>query len=160
MVGGDNFGQAVPDADVLVDWYPAGQTGDPFMWVTPGNHTIVVYNPSGYTRQYYVCANNTYPDLASTISITSDTSVIAYFTRDGQNPPTYQVTVPALDSNGNNIWGANVSIDGQQVGAAGGTFNVTSGCHSIYVSAPAGYVFQNYTYYITDPHNQVVLWVT
>ena len=109
---GDNFGAAVTNADVNVDWYYVGQTGSTHVSVSQGNHTFHIGTPNGYALQYCICANNTYNDYSS-IPIYADTTVLAYFVRSGQTPPACQVTVPVLDSNGNNIAAANVSIDGQ-----------------------------------------------
>ncbi len=60
-------------------------------------------------------------------------------------PISYSLSVPAYDNIGGFV-SANVYIDGQLVGVTGNSFDVLPGDHTIQVTVPNGFVFQNYTY--------------
>lgn len=91
------------------------------------------------------------------------TAATGYISRNSEPPPpppTFELTVNAYDNYGIQI-AATVLIDNNPVGAAGETFSVSQGSHTLQVNAPIGYTFQNFTYNGNiDPNNPTTLLVT
>jgi len=73
----------------------------------------------------------------------------------------YEITALAKDQDGNLLPNEDVYIDGQYVGTTGNSFTVLKGSHTIQISGPSGYVFQNYTFGAqTSAENPLPLSVT
>ncbi len=134
------------------------------LWI---DDTLVAFT-SGQTlpnnAQHVQAGNPSGATPAGFTSFGDDFTVAAGYISSGSQPPppppTYSLTVNALDNFGSAVTAA-ISIDGNPVGATGGTFSVLSGPHTLQVSVPSGCTFQDFTYNgNTDPNNPATLSVT